>query len=102
MDKALNEQQIMREAINTDGVQLLFQKLQAVSDSMERKQLALDPFTQAAEIKRSQEFRYVVNEFFPHIIEGLINYDAEAPDKQVPPRKRWKFITWLHALTGQK
>jgi hypothetical protein len=96
------EQQILKDAINNPGVKLLFQKLTAVSESMAAKQLNLDPYSQQAEIKRAQEFRYVVTVLFPQIMEGLVNYQADAPDKQIPKKQRWSFIQWIHALTGQK
>lgn len=101
-NKALIEQELIRSAIEHEGVKLLFQKLQLVADSMAKKQLALDPLKQAPEIMRSQEFRFVVNEFFPQIIEGLVNYEEAAPDKQLPQKKQWKFLSWFTRLTPEK
>lgn len=92
----------MRDAINHPGVKMLFQKLNELSETMTEKQINLDPYTQQGEIKRAQEFRFIVKKFFPQIIEGLVNYDPEAPDKQVAPKRRWSICAWFTTAFGQK
>lgn len=98
-----HEQQLIKEALEHPGVRLLFQKLNALVEVQKTKQLECDPYTEtgAAAIKRAQEFRFVVTELFPQIMESLVNYDAEAPDKQVQPKRRWSIFNWLNP-SGRK
>jgi hypothetical protein len=96
-ERTLYEQQLIRDAIDHPGVKLLFNKLDALVEIQKTNQLECDPYTSEgiSAIKRAQEFRYIVKVFFPKIIEGLINFDADAPDKQAPPQKRWSLFQWL-------
>ena len=92
IERTLEEQALMRDAIQHPGMKLLFQKLHTYCDTMRAKQLNLDPYSQAAEIKRCQEFHHVVKEFLPQVIEGLVNYDLDSPDRQLPAKSRWSLI----------
>lgn len=102
IERNLEEQQLLREAIEHPGVKLLFEKLHQVRDKQAGQQLLLDPYSQQSEIRRIQDFRWVVDEFFPQVMETLINYEPEAPDRMVAPRRRWKIIDFISTAVNRQ
>lgn len=94
-DRLLAEQVILREFVQHPGARLLAAKLRTVSRQGLKKQLDCDPYKEPDEIKRQQQLRYVLNILLPQLIEGIVNYAPEMPDKQVPVKRRWKILEWF-------
>ena len=94
-DARRDEQNTMRDFVQHPGAKILSDKLREVSRKSLKKQLDADPYTEPDEIKRQQQLRYVLNIMLPQIITGIVNYDPEAIDKQVPPKKRWSILEWF-------
>lgn len=95
IEKLLQEQEILRDAVSHPGYRILAQRLKIVARQSLKKQLDCDPYTEADEIQRNKQLRYVLNIMLPKIIEDLVNYDPTAPDKKVSPKKRWSIFEWF-------
>lgn len=100
--QALYEQEKVSELIGMPGARIIAEKLKRLADETERKQLDYDPYTEPEKIMRAKQFRYVVNTLLPEIIEGIVNYDPDAPDMQAAPANKWRLWEWLKALIGRK
>lgn len=94
-ERLLAEQVILREFVQHPGAKLLSAKLRDYSRKSLKKQLDCDPYLQADEIKRQQQLRFVLNILLPQIVEGIVNYSPEMPDRQVPVKRRWSIMEWF-------
>lgn len=103
MEKAqyLHEQSKLKEALTSEGMQIILQKLQAVAEKTIEEEAKADPFKQPGEIVKARQLRYVIKTLIPQILEGLVNFDPDAPDYRVAPNEEWTFIGWLKALAGK-
>lgn len=94
-ERRLAEQAVMRDFVQHPGARVLADRLRQVSRKGLKRQLDCDPYTEADEIKRQQQLRYVINILLPETIAGIVNYDPEAPDQQVAPKRRWSILEWF-------
>lgn len=85
----------MRDFVQHPGARLVAAKLRALSRQALKKQLDADPYTEADEIKRNQQLRYVLNVLIPKILQDIVNFDPAAIDKQVAPKRRWSVMEWF-------
>jgi hypothetical protein len=100
--QALYEQEKIKETLATAGAQILLQKLRVVARETYHKEAKADPFTQPGEIIKARQLRYVINRLIPQLLEGMVNYDPEAKDKQVAPKDRWTVFGWIKQLFKAK
>lgn len=93
--QALYEQDKIKETLATDGAKILYQKLLNVADGYIAKEQTYDPFTAPGDIVKARQIRFIIKTLLPEIIEGFVNYDPEAIDKQVASKEAWGFWAWV-------
>lgn len=98
----IREQEKIKEALASEGMQIILQKLQIVAEKTVETEAKSDPFTAPGEIVKARQLRYVIGTLIPQILEGLVNFDPDAIDGQVAPNERWTFAQWSKALTAGK
>ena len=96
------EQEKIKEMLATEGARILSVRLRSVARGTLRKEMKADPFTQPEEILKARQLRYVLKTLLPHIIDGLVNYDPDAPDKQVAPEDKFSLVEWIKGLMPGK
>lgn len=95
------EQEKIKETLSTEGSRILAARLRIVAKATFRKELKADPFTSPGEIIKARQLRYVIKTLLPQIIEGLVNYDPDAPDEQVVPKDRFKVDDWQKKIADK-
>lgn len=99
MDKerqqTLYEQEKLKDWIALPATRIVAEKLRKVAREAALKQMRTDPFKEPEKIVQAQQLRYVINILIPQIVEGIVNYDPDAPDKQVAPKDKWSMWSWL-------
>lgn len=93
--QTLHEREKIKETLATPGAKILYSKLVAVADATIAKEQTYDPFTNAGDIVKARQTRYIIKTLLPEIIEGFVNYDPEAINKQVADKERWSLWKWL-------
>lgn len=92
----INDKQILLKDLSKHpGVKIFVELIDEIIQKAEAKQLTLDPYKQPDEIMRCKSLIYLLKEELPSIVEGILNYDVQAIDKLVAPKKRfsfWKFF----------
>jgi hypothetical protein len=96
--RILYEQEKIKETLATDGAKVLFAKLQTIANEAKVRQLLYDPYLDPHKIMKAKLTAYVIESLIEQILEGLVNYDPEAIDKQVAPKERWSFVEWLKSI----
>lgn len=102
IERLLKERELMRDFVQHPGAKLIAQKVTDLVEESKRKQLDADPYTEADEIKRNQQLRYVLMVMLPQLIEGICNFDPLAVDKKVPPKKRFSILEWFKPRKGER
>lgn len=82
MDKR-SEQQAVKDCLATPGAKILAEKLQAASAAALAKYDRCKP----EELPKLQIMRWLINEEFPRIIEGIVNPAEEPKEKRFNWRK---------------
>ena len=98
IQQALYEQAKLSEWIGLPATRIVAAKLREVSRQAALRQMRTDPFKEPEKIVQAQQLRYVINVLLPQIIEGIVNYDPDAPDKQAAPKDRWSVKDWFYGL----
>lgn len=102
VQRLLWEQSKVKEMLATDGAKIISVKLHSVARGTLKKEMKADPFTQPEEIIKARQLRAIINKVLPGIIDGLVNYDPDAPDEQVAPDEKFSLIAWVKKLVGKK
>lgn len=95
IQQAIFENSKVKETMSTEGARIIAAKLRLVARATLRTELKADPFKEPGEIIKARQLRYVIKTLIPQIIEGIVNYDPDAPDKQVIPEDKFSVIQWL-------
>ena len=94
----LYKQECFKRLVINPDFQMLVHEMNVIAKGAVRKQLDCNPFTEATEIAKYKMLRTVLTITIPDRIESFINYQADAPDKLVVPKKQWKFIEYWNQL----
>jgi len=95
VQRLLWEQSKIKETLSTDGAKIIAAKLHSVARGTLKKEMKADPFKQPEEIIKARQLRIIINKILPGIIDGLVNYDPDAPDEQVAPEEKFSLIAWV-------
>lgn len=98
----LNRQEKLQEWIGHPGTRIVARELKIVARNSMMKQYKFNPFTEPEKIVQERLLVHVLNVVLPEIIERIVNYDPDAPDKQLPPKRRWYLFDWLRKLWRNK
>lgn len=103
VQRLLWEQSKIKETLATDGAKIIAAKLHSVARETLKKEMKADPFTHPEEIVKARQLRLIINKVLPGIIDGLVNYDPDAPDEQVLPDEKFSLIAWVkNIFKGEK
>lgn len=86
-----DKKELLKDLIKHPGAKIFVDLLKTLADKSKLKQLTLDPYSQPDEIQRCKQLVYLIEEELPKIIESIVNYDEQAIDKLVAPKRRWYF-----------
>lgn len=100
-ERMIFEQEKVRETLATEGARIIAAKLHIVAEATRSKEQQADPFKYPGEIAKARQLRYVIETLLPQILEGVVNYDPDAPDKQVAPKDKWTVASWLKKVFGK-
>jgi hypothetical protein len=95
---ALREQEQLQEWMSHPGTKIVADRLRRVARSTLLKQTRLSPYTNADDIVKCQQLRYVINNLIPQIVEDIVNFEEQSPTKQLEGNKRWSFMSWLKGV----
>ena len=95
IQQTLSEQNKVKETLATEGAKIIYAKLLKVADEYVAKEQTFDPFTAPGEIIKARQLRHVIKVLLPQIVEGLVNYDPDAPDQQAAPADKWSIMQWI-------
>ena len=95
IERCIYERDKVRETLATPGARIIAQKLQIIAKESLKKEMKADPFTEPGEIIKARQLRYVIKSLLPRIVEGMMNYDPEAIDRQAAGKERITILEWL-------
>ena len=98
MSDLIAKQQAFKRLIANPDFQILVHEMNMVAKKALREQLDCDPFTEPGKIAERKILRTVLTVIIPARIQAVINYQPEAPDRQVEPQRQWKFATYYDQI----
>ena len=98
----LSRQEKLRDWLGHPGTGIVVNELRLVARNSMMKQYKYNPFTEPEKIVQERLLVHVLNVVLPEIIERIVNYDPDAPDRQLSPKKRWNLLEWLRNLWRSK
>lgn len=102
IDQLLWEQEKLKEWVGHEGTKIVAKKLNDLARKSILRQLKTDPYKEPEMIVRAQQLRYVITELIPATLEGIINFQPDAPDLQVAPSKKWSLVNWFKGIFARK
>lgn len=96
-ESQLREKQLMRNAVSSEGFQLIVQKLNTAARALQNDYDSCVFATEAgiAKAMKIQAMREVILDHIPKLIEDIITVDASRDEP-----KPWTFRAWLKSLKG--
>ena len=98
MNEILDKQEAFKRLVLNSDFQYLVHEMNAMAENAKQKQLDCHPLKQSEEAMSYKLLRTVLEETIPLRIQSFINYQEDAPDKQVEPKKQWKFSDFLDQI----
>jgi hypothetical protein len=97
------EQEAVRLVLGMPGMKVIARELKKFGrDAFTRKQFT-DPFEHPGKYYEYDAVHRCITVILPLLVEGLANYQADAPDKQVIPQKKFKILElFLTPFKGRK
>lgn len=86
------EQQQVRETINSPGFKVIARELRKYGRNAFVKKNVADPYADPGKFYEYAALHKSINILLPLLVESLANYQADAPDKQVEPKKRFSTL----------
>ena len=97
-EECLMKQAAFKRLISNPDFQLLVYELNKIAKQATRKQLDCNPLTDQVKAAECKILRTVLTVTLPERIQAIINYQADALDKLVEPKKQWKFMDYWNQI----
>lgn len=85
----IEEQALVHAAVDHPGMKILAREFKKYGRDAFIKKNLCNPLENPGKYYEYDALHRAITVIIPQLVEALANYQADAPDKQVEPKKRW-------------